>query len=155
MTTKTVLSSFTGQILSVVVGLTVVSACTLDGKTHPEPSLSLKNTTWQLQTLDGNPVVSERPLTLNFDDNRLNGYAGCNSFFGTYVSGADGVFSSGAIGATKMACGGERDQHEQHYLNALSQAHQFVVSHDQLHLLDANRQLLMVFSTVKSSATPR
>ncbi len=153
MSVKTILSSFSGQIFATLVGLAIVSACTLDTKTQANTGLSLKHSTWQLKTLDGNAVVSERPLTLNFDDSRLNGYSGCNSFFGSYVGSNDGVFSTGAIGATKMACGGERDQIEQHFLKQLSQAKQFALSREQLHLLDENRKILLTFNATKPTQT--
>ena len=150
MRIPTILSSFSGQIFATLVGLAIVSACTLDTKTQADNGLSLKHSAWQLKTLNGNAINHERPLTLNFDDSRLNGYAGCNSFFGSYVGSNDGVFSTGAIGATKMACGGERDQIEQQFLKGLSQAKQFALSREQLHLLDENRKILLTFNAVKT-----
>jgi heat shock protein HslJ len=46
---------------------------------------NLAGTHWNLKTLDGATVANdERPLSISFDENRINGYAGCNSFFGNY-----------------------------------------------------------------------
>lgn len=103
---------------------------------------NLAGTHWNLKTLDGATVANdERPLSISFDENRINGYAGCNSFFGNYTASGDDVFSSGSVGTTKMACLGERDQLERHYLEQLAQAKQYVISRDQLHLLDAQTLL--------------
>lgn len=143
-------TSLTGQILSALVGLAVISACTLEtGFSAPAP-LSLAETQWQLKTLNNAGVTSDRPLTLNLDETRINGYAGCNRFFGGYVASADGVFSTSATGTTKMACTGERDQLERDYLQHLSQTRRYAVVHDQLHLLDDQRQILLVYQAVST-----
>ena len=143
-----------GRIIAFSIGLAIISACSMDAKTQPAPELNLQNTVWQLKLLADQPVNNVRPLTLQFAENRLSGYAGCNSFFGSYIGSGDGVFSAGALGATKMACDGTRDTLEQTYLTALRQAKQFAVSRDQLHLLDANRKVLMVFSPIPNPSNP-
>lgn len=149
---RKLLSSFAAQLILVLLGLAIVSACSLDTNTKTHVAANLAGTHWNLKTLDGTTVASgERPLSISFDENRINGYAGCNSFFGNYTASGDGVFSSGSVGTTKMACLGERDQMEQHYLEQLAQAKQYVISRDQLHLLDAQRKILLVFSAVPSA----
>jgi heat shock protein HslJ len=112
---------------------------------------TLAGTQWNLQTLDGKTVNNSRLLTISFEDGRLSGFSGCNRFFGHYTDSNDGVFSTGSIGATKMACGDERDQLEQHYLEQLASAKLYAISLDQLHLLDPKRKVLMVFSAEKQT----
>ena len=147
---KKLLTSITGQLLVVLIGLAIISACTVDSNdTKSEPTLSLTGTHWELQKIGKEAITSERPLTLNFDDSRLTGYSGCNRYFGSYTGSPDGVFSTGPLGATKMACQGERDQLEQRYFEQLGKASQYAITHDQLHLLDAERTILMVFIAAK------
>ncbi|MBU0653533.1 MAG: META domain-containing protein [Gammaproteobacteria bacterium] len=146
---KKLLSSITGQILAVLLGLAIVSACTLDSSAKNAPGLSLANTNWELQKLGKESVTSDRPLTLNFDDSRLTGYSGCNRYFGSYTGSGDGVFSTGPLGATKMACMGEKSLLEQRFIEQLKKASQYAIAHNQLHLLDAERNILMMFSATK------
>ncbi len=141
-----IVTSLTGQIFSVLVGLAIISACTLETSfSAPAISLSLANTQWQLKTLDNTAINNDRPLTLHFDETRINGYAGCNRFFGGYTASADGVFNTGTPGTTKMACLGERDQLEHDYLQRLSQTSRYAIVHDQLHLLDSQHRILLVY----------
>lgn len=146
---KKFLSSITGQILVVLLGLAIVSACTIDTSAKSERILSLAGTNWELQKLGKDSVTSDRPLSLNFDDSRMTGYSGCNRFFGSYTGSSDGVFSSGPLGMTKMACMGDRNLLEQRFFEQLKKTSQYAITHDQLHLLDSNRNILMVFGAVK------
>ena len=150
---KNFLTSLVGQLLLVLLGLAVISACSLEANTKPHATLNLNGTQWQLKTLNGATINAERPLSISFDGNRMNGYAGCNSFCGSYNASRDGVFGTGAIGATKMACMGERDQLERDYLERLAQAKSYAVSRDQLQLLDAQRKVLLSF--ISAPATKR
>ena len=81
---KNFLTSLVGQLLLVLLGLAVISACSLEANTKPHATLNLNGTQWQLKTLNGATINAERPLSISFDGNRMNGYAGCNSFFGSY-----------------------------------------------------------------------
>jgi heat shock protein HslJ len=150
---RKILSSLAAQLVIVLLGLAIVSACSLDSNVKVAPTMTLVNTDWQLKTLEGATINSKRPLSMRFDESRINGYAGCNSFFGNYTASSDGVFSTGSIGTTKMACLGEGDLLEQQYLAKLAQAKQYVISRDQLHLLDAQRKTLLVFNATKPEQT--
>ncbi|QTR51348.1 META domain-containing protein [Candidatus Thiothrix anitrata] len=150
---KNFLTSLVGQLLLVLLGLAVISACSLEANTKPHATLNLNGTQWHLKTLKGATLKTERPLSISFDSNRMSGYSGCNSFFGSYTASSDGVFGTGAIGATKMACIGERDQLERDYLDRLAQASTYTASRDQLQLLDAQRKVLLSF--VSAPATKR
>lgn len=143
------LASLSGQVTSALLAVLVVSACTLDPADVPPSTATLTGTMWDLKTIDNQAAPTERPLTISFDDTRMSGYSGCNRYFGNYTSSNDGVFSTGPIGATKMACIGEQGQQEQHYLELLGKASQYAVSRGQLHLLDTNRKILLVFGAAK------
>lgn len=148
MKSKT-LTSLAGQVFGVLIGLAVISACTLETSFSAPKPLTLSDTQWTLKTQDNTTTEYARPLTLNFDEARMAGYAGCNRFFGGYTASADGVFSTGAIGTTKMACIGDRDQLEKNYLQQLAQAKRYAITHGQLHLLDEQRKVLLVYQAMK------
>lgn len=141
-------SSLAGQLFIALLGLAIVSACSLD--TKAKTALNLVDTNWTLKTLDGTALNSERPLSLRFSADHVNGYAGCNSFFANYTASSDGVFGLGTVGMTKMACLGTRDQQEREFLQRLNQVKQYSMTREQLLLLDAQRKVLLAFNTDKA-----
>lgn len=145
---KAFFSSFTGQMIGVLLLLAIVSACSLDSR-EATPSMTLVDTSWNLKTLDGQAITTDKPPTIHFDASRMNGYAGCNQFFGNYTGSSDGVFSTSNVGATKMACIGEKGQLEQQFFAQLEKASQYAVTREQLHLLDDKRNILMVLNAAK------
>jgi heat shock protein HslJ len=143
---RKILTSFAGQLVLALAGLAIVSACSLEGHATPATSTPLSGTHWNLKILEGASTASQRPLTLSLDSNRLNGFSGCNHYSGNYTRSGGDAMGISALGTTKMACGGEADLLEQHFVGLLSQVKQYAISHDQLHLLGADRKILMVFS---------
>lgn len=148
---KAFFSSFTGQLVGVLVLLSIISACSFDAK-EPAPSITLANTSWVLKTLDGKAVTTDRLPTIQFDDTRMNGYSGCNQFFGNYTSSNDGIFTTSAVGATKMACLDDKNALEQQFFAQLEKANKYAVTREQLHLLDNGRNILMVFNAEKPAS---
>jgi heat shock protein HslJ len=75
---------------------------------NPLAVAELKNTFWKLVELNGDAVPvrageQEVHLVLSGEETRVNGFAGCNRFFGQYeLDGAKLSFS--ALGSTMMAC---------------------------------------------------
>lgn len=72
-----------------------------------EENMRIYNT-WNLITLsvDGNPIDptnSEKQVFITVDDQKFNGYAGCNLFFGNLKIQKNKIQSS-STGATKMLC---------------------------------------------------
>ena len=66
-------------------------------------------TAWFLDSLDGGQIIEESVFTLRIDENRLDGFDGCNSYGGrsedgTPIAGADGVFSILQFDVTDMGC---------------------------------------------------
>lgn len=89
-----------------------------------EPDLPLVGTVWTLVTIIDGEVASSVPVmpapTLAFgDDGQLTLHTGCNSGFGTYVAEGTTLRLS-AIGTTKMACPGARDETERAVLAVLN-----------------------------------
>ncbi|WGZ93810.1 MAG: META domain-containing protein [Candidatus Thiothrix putei] len=148
---KVFFSSLTGQIISALVFLSIISACSFDAR-EPAPGMTLANTSWTLKTLDGKPVTTDKLPTIQFDDTRMNGYSGCNQFFGNYTSSSDGIFTTSAVGATKMACLDDKNALEQQFFAQLEKANKYAVTREQLHLLDHGRNILMVLNAAKPAA---
>jgi len=148
---KVFFSSLTRQIIGALVFLSIISACSFDAR-EPAPNMTLASTRWTLKTLDGKPVTTDKLPTIQFDDTRMNGYSGCNQFFGNYTSSSDGIFTTSAVGATKMACLDDNNALEQQFFAQLEKANQYAITLEQLHLLDDKRNILMVLNAAKPAA---
>jgi heat shock protein HslJ len=144
---KTILSSVLGQITLALIGLAVISAYSLEPQAAVLPNKTLAGTQWQLQALVDERLQTERPITLEFDQLRLSGFAGCNRFSGNYTLGTDASLGVGTTSATKMACNEQRSQLEQRFLQKLQVVHQFSLNNGQLQLLDAQHKVLMTFNS--------
>jgi heat shock protein HslJ len=79
-------------------------------------------------------VIGDVTLTTTFDDQGVNGNAGCNSFNGPYTVDGDAI-EIGPLASTMAACPNEElQQQETHYLAALELATSFAVTDDRLDL---------------------
>ena len=72
---------------------TLLSACTSGHSDTAPKVLDLNKTSWVFEAnnlIDAwiEPVGSA-PLTLEFNDGHVSGFAGCNSFFGAYTQVSD------------------------------------------------------------------
>lgn len=89
----------------------------------------LEWTQWELQTIGTGTVSVARKPTLQLSQDRLAGFGGCNSLFGTYaLKGNSLEFSS--MGSTKMACEPELMQLESAYTRALARVNSYALSPD-------------------------
>lgn len=66
---------------------------------------SLTDTNWRIVAIDGRPLTLDRPTSLRFSEDHVQGRAGCNSFGGGYKIVRDLLITSEII-STKMACPG-------------------------------------------------
>jgi putative lipoprotein len=114
---------------------TLLTACA-SGSQGPGPT-SLLLTHWEADDIGGQPVLSGDPPTLRFTDDKgqVNGYAGCNRFFGTAEINGDRL-SFGPLATTRMACGEQRDAQEHRFLQALEQTRSYTFGGTTLSLHD-------------------
>jgi len=85
--------------------------------------------------------VKGKTPTLNIDGTKVNGNAGCNSYFGTLsTDAASGTFTASQLGSTKMAC--ENMSVEQNFMSMMQKANKYVVSGTTLELYQDNLLLL-------------
>ena len=94
---------------------------------------------WDLIELGGKPVElaeAEKPPTISFDDDRqrVEGFAGCNTYFGDYVL-AGSSLTFGPLGSTRMACPGSEENIETAYLASLRQTTAWRIKGGKLQLL--------------------
>jgi uncharacterized lipoprotein YbaY/heat shock protein HslJ len=99
---------------------------------NPSEHAGLFNTYWKLIELDGRqvqrnttPTPNETHLLLNEQERRVNGYSGCNRFFGSFERAEEKLVFSG-LGATMMACPTGMET-EQAFLLALGETNRAVV----------------------------
>lgn len=116
---------------------TLLGACT-SGYSGTSPSaLDLDKTSWVFEAnslIDAwvEPVGSE-PLTLEFSEGRVSGFAGCNSFFGSYTQVEDKLHI-GPLGSTLMACYGDIGHQENAVLEAIERVTQVKIDGALMHM---------------------
>ena len=104
------------------------------------------------------PIGSEKSvgdaaaITLEFTENdRLQGSAGCNRYFGGYELGAGNSLSIGNTGSTMMMCPDEIMNWEVRYLQALENISSYRIENNRLLLFTEEEREVLVF-THKESA---
>lgn len=111
-------------------------------------SQNLEDTLWQVTAYNNGKdavvsVMDGVDISLMFDaDNRVSGNAGCNDYFGTYMTSNDALFISG-VGATRRTCSSPAGimEQETQYLAALQRATSFRVEGNSLELRMARGEL--------------
>ncbi|HOT90911.1 MAG TPA: META domain-containing protein [Anaerolineae bacterium] len=100
---------------------------------------------WTLLTLNNAPLLAGSTINVRFEDDKITGYSGCNSYGGTYTA-KNTTLQLGEIAVTLMACldDGVMMQ-EQAYLKALSSVARFRLDGDRLELLDASGAPLLTY----------
>lgn len=109
----------------------------------------LEGTEWTLNGIaQDDTVVStwiDSEITIKFEDGQVNGYTGCNNFFGSYTLEGE-TLSLGPLGMTKRACGEEVGKREMEYVLALEQVAGYRTELNTLTLVDGNGRLLLIFT---------
>jgi copper homeostasis protein (lipoprotein) len=108
----------------------------------PAVQAELSNTYWKLVELGGvmvKPIENAQQIhmVLGTATHRVNGFAGCNNFFGQYRQEGENLAFSG-LGSTMMACPVGMDT-EQAFLKALGETDRAVVNGIYLQLYSASR----------------
>lgn len=108
---------------------------------------------WKLKTLKGKAVKmvenQEREIyfMLKTDENRLKGFAGCNTFGGTYTLEAGNRIRFSQLLSTMMACP-DVDINEGAFLKIFELADNYTINNDVLTLNVGRRAPLAVFEAV-------
>lgn len=86
-------------------------------------------------------------LIVNKEENSVNGFSGCNRYFGSYSLNQNKI-SFSKIGATKMFCANAiQNETEQKFLEALSKTNTYQISKSgTIELFDENNKKLLVLT---------
>lgn len=109
----------------------------------------LDGTSWQLESLvvDGEmvPAIEGLSVTLTFDDGTVNGFGGCNNYFGNYTEDGQSL-TIGELGSTLAICDDERGTSDQEfvYLSHLGVVDTFRLESNQLILSDGSTDLVIL-----------
>ncbi len=106
-------------------------------------SVDLYHTEWRLVELNGekvSPLPGDRQPSLRIDpeSGKVGGFSGCNRFFSTLKIEGDSLNWS-PVGATRMACPGERDEVEARFLDMLGKASNWALVEGDLVFLNQGR----------------
>lgn len=121
-----------------------------------DPLRLLRGTVWEVQAIDGEPVLDQSPLTLEFrGGNQLTGLGSCNNFTGEYQLAEQGLTFTQAV-TTMKACAPELLEQERRYLRALEGIAWFDFNRDGELLLqgDENRSIRARERPVTATAAP-
>ncbi|MCC7573950.1 MAG: META domain-containing protein [Candidatus Methanofastidiosum sp.] len=116
-----------------------------------QPPPNFESTSWKLDSYVGSlgnlvSPISNSKMTLEFNDGRISGSSGCNSFFAKYTVEGKSM-SFGLIGATKMYCSNPSVmEQEQTYFMRLESVKSYKIEGNKLTLIDANGKTVLIFS---------
>lgn len=116
-------------------------------------STEIVNKYWKLITLEGQPVTMadnqarEAYFILKMKDNRVEGFAGCNTFNGTYTLEEGARIRFSKIATTLMACP-DVDVNESEFLKVFELANNYSIYKDTLSLNVGRRAPLAVFKAI-------
>lgn len=113
----------------------------------------LEGTKWLLVELNGKDISSvetAKPIFIFYEKegSKINGFAGCNSFTGTYT--ADGSTISVIVASTRMFCEGKMEV-ETEFLTALNTPYKYKLEGSHLLLRDKNVVVAKFLADVKTS----
>lgn len=132
----------------------VLSACSSDaaasGGLSGGTQLSMVGTSWQAVQIGELIPPADRPSTIYFEGQAINGNAGCNGYFGTYTL-EDEKLSFSDIGSTMMFCEQSMEQ-ESAFLSALAAVTGFRMDDKTMLLLDAEQNVLMSLIPLQHAA---
>lgn len=118
----------------------VLGACT--GEPGPvavamQDGQDLAGTSWQVEDIDAGGIIDNTQVTIEIPDAaHIEGFGGCNRYFGALMFGIEEFRVSGA-GNTARACAPAIDEQERRFLAALLDSRRFATDGTLLHLYDA------------------
>ncbi len=117
-------------------------SCASSENVNQEISLPLENTKWILKILNGKKIFtpeSNKEIYIRFSTagKRVNGYAGCNTFSGTYSKDKNNI-SIGPLASTEMFCESMMDI-ENELLKTIGNTKKYKIKGKYLQLYDSER----------------
>lgn len=115
--------------------LALAAGCGGDDKGGP----ALEGTAWTLAS--GVETTADAVPTLTLADGQASGFAGCNTYTGSYELDGDSI-TFGPLASTKMACEEAKMATENAYLPALQSADAWAIDGDELVLSAGGTEVL-------------
>lgn len=114
-------------------------------------AVSLTDTYWKLTQMMGKAITGDESskevfMKINGKENKVNGNAGCNNFFGTYEINNNYRIRFSKMGSTMMAC--PKMTLERDFLQLLEKADSYIIKDNKLQLIRARMAPLAVFEGV-------
>ena len=141
-------------LFSLFAFMMLIESCNSSKKT-------IENSNKMQATLSGNYIITQigdnnsisEKLTIAFDDksNKVSGFTGCNTFFGTYVLESNNITFNN-IASSKKFCGRKINNIERHFLETLKTTNAFTIN-DNLMSLTKNDTVLLKLT--KSAVTKK
>ena len=140
--------------LVLILGALILSGCgTGEEAGQPGAAENLGGTEWVLTSLGASPLLEGTRITLEFEDEWLSGFAGCNTYgggpdSGGYIATDEGTLTVPMIAITVMACSSPEGvmEQEQAYVEALRRATAYQLDGDRLELQDAAGETILAFT---------
>jgi len=143
---KNKITTATGCIVLSICLLFLAAGCGTTKNAASEKQALMHN--WILQTKEGKDQMGcniKKPLNITFTDKGVNGYSGCNNYFGPFKTGKKHHIKLGPLASTMMACVGEDcGKVEVGFIRNLDLVNKYKITADFLYLYLDN-QLLMTF----------
>lgn len=122
------------------VPLLFVLFCLGCSSTSTVTSEQLKYTQWQLSKVNGLSLDVSQSASMRFiEAMQINGFAGCNKFFGEAVLTDDDSIVVYKLGMTRKSCGEKADELERSLLTALREGAAIKLEGEQLTLQGTHR----------------
>lgn len=119
------------------------TGCTLQNKTLSTTNSTLVDSYWLLLSVEGEDLqgpTDTRTAYIRFEanENDINGFTGCNRFFGKYAL-TDSTVRLSNIGSTRMAC--PNNELESKFLSVLERATSYTTAGDVLTFYAAGKAI--------------
>lgn len=103
---------------------------------------------WRPTSIDGDALPEDTDMFFRVaPDGEIDGFAGCNSFFGTMVEN-DGKYKMGPFGATRKACDQPVMSREFALFRVLELSRTFNATPDDLQIVDESGTVLATFAAI-------
>jgi heat shock protein HslJ len=132
-------------ILAIIVSLALSACSQVKQTTNP-----LTGTSWLLVDLNGQSILPDTMITLNFGAEKISGTDGCNNFSTSYKVNGEKINIGKDVTSTMMACPDPVMQQASTYIAALTQSSSYEINGEQLTLVDSGGKTLATFKMQKS-----
>lgn len=148
------------HLLTFIMAALVLTSCSSTKNTPDMDTMDTAftlippGTFWKLQTLQGKDYSNYKSngkdigFTFQNGENKINGFAGCNNFFGAYEVKLGNRIRFDAVGSTRMSCP-DQTFNESEFLNVFFTADNFILNGDMLSLNLGKGAPLAVFKKVE------